>query len=95
MKVSNNGPTKHGAIYYQLSFFGIYFIFLTLKINSFSIAKLIENYSNDKLFEYFLYQFIEKKTIKEINSRFILEEIFKFLKECCSSIEYYYLKKRL
>ena len=85
-EVSNNG--KHASIYYKLSSFGIYFIFLTHKINSFNIAKLIENYPNDGLFEYFLYQFIERKTIKEIKSSIILADIFQLLKECCSSIEY-------
>jgi len=34
-----------------------------------------------------LCQFIENKMIKEIKSHIILETIFIFLKECCSSIE--------
>jgi hypothetical protein len=85
-EVSNNDPPKHGSIYYKISSFGIYFIFLT-PTNPFNLAKLIENYPNNGLFEYFLYQFIEKKTIKEIKSNIILGYIFKFLKECCSSIE--------
>ncbi len=85
-EVSNNSPTKHGAIYYQLSSFGIYFIFLTHKINSINIAKLIHNYPNDGLFEYFLYLFI-KKTVTEINSDVILEHIFEFLNACCSRTE--------
>ena len=60
---------------------------MTLKINSFKVSKLIENYPNDGIFEYFLCQFIEKKMIKQIKSLIILETIFIFLKECCSSIE--------
>src|SRR5215211_6296808 len=49
-EVPNNGsPPKHGSIYYEISSFGIYFIFLTLKINSFNLAKLIENYPNNGL----------------------------------------------
>ena len=60
---------------------------MTLKINSIKVSKLIENYPNDGIFEYFLCQFIEKKMIKEIKSHIILETIFIFLKEYCSSIE--------
>ena len=86
-EVSNNG--KHASIYYKLSSFGIYFIFLTHKINSFDLAKLIGNYPKDGLFEYFLYQFIERKTIKEIKANSIFASIFQFLNECCSSIEYF------
>ena len=91
-EVSKNG--KHGSIYYKLSSFGIYFIFLTLKIEPFRLTKLIENYPNDGLFEYFLYQFIDRKTIKEIKSYSILAEIYIFLKECCSNIEYYFSLKK-
>ncbi|MGI9010155.1 MAG: hypothetical protein ACR2F1_03085 [Nitrososphaeraceae archaeon] len=86
-EVSNNGPTKHGSIYYKLSSFGIYCIFLIGKINSLNLDKLIENYPNDGLLEYFLYQFIEKKTVKGIKSYIILGYIFEFLKDCCISIE--------
>ena len=86
-EVSNNSPTKHGAIYYQLSSFGIYFIFLTHKINLINITKLIQNYPNDGLFEYFLYLYIEKKTVTKINSDIILEHVFEFLNECCSRTE--------
>ena len=87
-EVSNAGTTKHGFIYYKLSSFGIYCIFLMDKINFLNLDKLIENYPNDGLFEYFLSQFIEKKTVKEIKSYIILGYIFEFLKECCISIKY-------
>ena len=86
-EVSHKGPTKHGSIYYKLSSFGIYNIFLMLKFAFSNIDKLIENYPNDGLLEYFLYQFIEKKTIKGIKSYIVLGYISEFLKECCSSIE--------
>lgn len=86
-EVSNISPIKHGAIYYKLSSFGIYFIFLIHKVNSLKLDKLIKNYPHDGLLEYFLNQFIEKRTIKQIKSYIILGYIFDFLKECCISIE--------
>jgi len=86
-KVSNTGPTKHGSIYYKISSYGIYFSLLIYKITSWNISKLIENYPNDGLLEYFLYQFIGKKTVNGIKSYIILGYIFEFLKECCMSIE--------
>ena len=86
-EVSNTGPTKHGSIYYKLSSFGIYYIFLIGKINSSNFENLFENYPNDGLLEYFLYQFIEKKTVKEIKSYVIFGYILEFLKDCCISIE--------
>jgi hypothetical protein len=89
LKEVNNTPGKHGSIYYKLSFFGIYFIFLNHKIDSFNIAKIIENYPDDGLFQYFLFRFIDKKTLHKINSQIILEDIFSFLKNCCLCIEDY------
>ena len=86
-EISNTSLAKHGAIYYKLSSFGIYFTFLLHKINSLNISKLIENYPNDGLLEYFLYQFIEKKTVKEIKSDIILGYIFAFLTDCCINIQ--------
>ena len=86
-EVFTTGPTKHGSIYYKLSSFGIYCGLLMHKIYFSNLDKLIENYPNDGLFEHFLYQFLEKKTVNRIKSDLILGFIFEFLEECCTSLE--------
>ncbi|HSF50414.1 MAG TPA: hypothetical protein VLA74_06610 [Nitrososphaeraceae archaeon] len=87
-EVTNNIPTKHGSIFYKLSSFGIYYIFLAIRIDKIAIQKLFENYLNDDLFDKVLFQYIEKKTIKAIKSLVILDNIFNFINGNLLNIDY-------
>lgn len=92
---------KHGAIYYRLSEFGIYYLFLkrldgilfdqvALKksqIIVFNATNFLKYYSTNALFEIFLYPYFDKETILSINSPDFIIEIFRYLHDCCKEID--------
>ena len=92
---------KHGAIYYRLSEYGIYYLFLknldgilfdqlALKksqIIVFNAPNFLKYYSTNALFETFLYPYFDKGTILSINSPNFIIKIFRYLHDCCKEID--------
>jgi hypothetical protein len=84
-KVNNkhNEETKHGAIFYKLTSFGIFY---SLKNISLDAKQIILNNKNDELFALFLYPYLKVETIERIDDPSIMGYIRLYLKECCQEI---------
>lgn len=78
-----NEETKHGAIFYKLTSFGIFYLVKNLPLN---VMQILLNYKNDELFVYFLYPYIKPETIERINDTSIIGYIRIYLKKCCEEI---------
>ena len=85
--------TKHNAVYYTLSSFGIFYIINNSNLIShdlstlISIKPLFENHPYDDIFKYFLYPIIGLQLIKKIDNEEILSELKFYLKHCSESIK--------
>lgn len=75
---------KHGAIYYELTSLGLFYSIQSHFYPEFS--KLIDNYSNDEIFNIFLYPYIQKQTIRSLNSGIITGVILDYLIACLHAI---------
>jgi hypothetical protein len=90
--------SKHSAIYYRLTEYGIYQLFLnklnSLLVNQSDVRKgtpsnalsFFQNYSDSMLFETFLYPYFKKDTLLAIGSS-LLTDLYGYLSSCCHSIE--------
>ena len=91
---------KRKTIYYQLSEYGIYRLFLnrlsSVVVNqaafrerqdiSINMLTFFHNYQNSALFELFIHPYFEKKTLFAIWN-FLLFDLYSYLNGCCLSIE--------
>ena len=76
----NSTSNKHGAIYYTLTSFGIFYL---LKNHLADPKKIITEYKNDGIYENFLYPFLDFRTIKKIDDDHIIYKIIDYLGNCC------------
>lgn len=85
--------TKHNAVYYTLSSFGIFYIInnsnlIAHDLDPFlNIKSLFVNHPYDNIFKYFLYPIINQRLIKKIDNEEILRELIIFLRNCSNSIK--------
>ena len=96
----NPRENKRKTIYYQLSEYGIYRLFLnrlsSVVVNqsafrerqdvSINMLTFFNNYQNSTLFELFIYPYFEKKTLSALWN-FLLFDLCSYLNECCYRIE--------
>lgn len=82
----DNEETKHGAIFYRLTSFGVFYMIF----NRITYQKeiIIEN-KNDQLFLLFLYPYIKFKTIESLTNDHIVSYIFSYLSKCCHNLQYF------
>jgi len=94
---------KHNAKYYGLTEYGIYQLFLnrlnSLLVNQSDVRKgkqspssnalpFFQSYSNNILFEIFLYPYFKKDTLFAIGDN-LLWDLYRYLSTCCYNIERY------
>jgi hypothetical protein len=79
---------KHGAIYYRLTSVGILYTITRSHFHT-EFRHLVDNYSNDEIFNFLLYPYFEKHTIRSLNSRTIHDIILRYLEDCWNSIYSY------
>lgn len=84
VRITNETTTKHGAIYYSLTTFGIFYI-IKNELVSYNKNLIIE-YKHNSLFENFLYPFIEFNTICRLNDIKIIFMIYHYLHKCSLDI---------
>jgi hypothetical protein len=96
----NARVNKRKTIYYKLSEYGIYRLFLNRlssavvnqaafrerQNNPTNMLTFFNNYQNSTLFELFIYPYFEKKTLSTIWN-FLLFDLCSYLNECCHRIE--------
>ena len=84
--------TKHNAVYYTLSSFGIFYIINNSNLIShdlsalISIKSLFANHPYDAIFKFCLYPIINQQLIKKVDNE-ILTELEFYLRECSQSIK--------
>ena len=93
---------EHGKKYYKLTEYGLYLLFLNgpsilvdqnklQNVNEPTVSLLtpiFRYYKDSLLFNVFLYQYIQRETVKKINSPFVLFIILEYLTDCCKVVEY-------
>jgi hypothetical protein len=87
-KTKQSKETKHGAIFYKLSSFGIFYSF---KNDLDGIEHIISNNKNDELFTLFLYPYFKLETIARLIDSSIIQVICIYLTKCCNLISENYL----
>lgn len=103
-KVSKADPSgteeprsKHGAIYYKLSHYGIFHILkesdpkfdLNLLISQ---GVIIFDFENFELYKNILYPFVRLQTLKQLNSILVINTVFTYLQRCCKNLENIYIE---
>ena len=85
-EVKNKDETtaKHGAIYYSLTTFGIFYILKNHLIVDY--RNLIIEHRYDGLYENFLYSYIQFDTINKINDIQFIMRVCMYLSKCCEEI---------
>jgi hypothetical protein len=95
---SDSIHSQRNAIYYRLTEYGIYRLFLnrlnSLLVNQSDVRKgtppnslaFFLNYNDSALFKVFLYPYFKKDTLLAIGS-ILLSDLFRYLTSCCQSIE--------
>jgi len=81
---------KHGAIYYTISGFGIFYIFSRkiIIIDDWELHPfIILNHEDLVLYKNLLFPHIPLQILKELKSKHIFYSILKFLQNCCFTIE--------
>jgi hypothetical protein len=90
--------SKRRAVYYRLTEYGIYQLFLnrlnSLLVNQSDVRKgtpsnalvFFLNYTDSSLFKVFLYPYFKRDTLHAIGS-VLLRDLFGYLSSCCHSIE--------
>lgn len=82
---ANNKNNIHGAINYRISSFGIFYVILN-NLHRYDKNLIIEHTGNP-FFNYFLFQYFEIETIKQVNDDKFVELIFDYLKECAVKLD--------
>jgi hypothetical protein len=97
-KCLKRSTIQRSAIYYRLTEYGIYQLFLnrlnSLLVNQSDAGKgapsnalvFFRNYTDSALFKVFLYPYFKKDTLHAIGS-VLLRDLFSYLSSCCHSIE--------
>jgi hypothetical protein len=75
--------TKHGAIFYKLTSFGIFYLVKNIPLN---VIQILLNYKNNELFVLFLYPYIKPETIERLTDVSIFGYISHYLRKCCEEI---------
>lgn len=83
-------PTKHGAVYYTLTSFGIFYLMKNRRI--WDLNFILEHDKNE-LFNLLLYPFIKFETIRSLTDPEIIHLIFMYLIKCCQEIENWYFTR--
>jgi hypothetical protein len=92
---------EHGAKYYRLTEYGIYQLFLKrvhavsfdqLYIEKFKKLQihdkaLFKYYNDNALFRTFLYPYLDKNTLLNLDDLLVITDIFGYLHDCCNVIE--------
>ena len=77
---------KHGAIYYNLSPYGVFYLFFKDIAVPRYLGDLLETYANDNLFRELLYPYFQKTTLRQLESIYFALVIRSYLHECCKGI---------
>ncbi|MDF0681670.1 MAG: hypothetical protein P0116_11980 [Candidatus Nitrosocosmicus sp.] len=77
-------PTKHGAVYYTLTSFGMFYLMKSRRI--WDLDFILEHDKNE-LFEFLLYPIIKVETLRSLTDPEIIHTIFMYLIRCCQEIE--------
>ena len=86
-------PSIHGAIYYKLTDFGVYYVIKNTQdlFNYFSLEfllkDLIKNYEQNILFTTFLYPYIGVQSILYLRGTGHLQATWRYLRDCCNEID--------
>lgn len=86
----NTEKGKHGAIYYTLSNFGIFYLFSSknIIINPLELhISIILNHEELVLYKNILFPYIPLRILKELKSAFIWNSILRYIQYCCFTIE--------
>lgn len=78
-------PSKHNAIYYELTNYGFYYVFINYLHREYERI-LWEDKPNNLIVANFLLPYIKRNTLTSIYDRNIIREIFFYLEQCCLSI---------
>lgn len=81
----NDKPSKHNAIYYELTNYGFYYVFINY-LHRDNGRILWERNDNNLIVVNFLLPYFKRNTLASINDRDIIREIFFYLEQCCLSI---------
>lgn len=84
VKDRNDEETKHGAIFYRLTSFGVFYLIFNRIANRKEI--IIEN-KNDQLFLLFLYPYLKFGTIESLTDNRIVSYAFSYLTKCCHNLQ--------
>jgi hypothetical protein len=85
-------PSKHGAIYYKLSQYGIFHnlkrtdAFVTF-ISTFTMSDYMFDFENFVLYKHILYPYIKLQTVKQLKTFYVLYRIVEYLQRCCVDLE--------
>lgn len=86
IKVAKDEDTKHDAIYYRLTPYGLFYLFWK---NSVLVLlhgrEIFKNYKNDKLFHLFLYPCLTN-LLDQIQNREVFDHIIDYLDKVCNTI---------
>lgn len=78
---------KHGAIYYRLTRFGIFYTVLRgLWLPRELLSTSINAHRKDDLFQELLFPYFEKDSLLRLKSFFVTSAIISYLEECCASL---------
>lgn len=72
--------SSHGAIYYKISPFGIYFLLLN-NLHNYN-KSIITEHIESPFFKFFLFPYFEVETIKQITDEKVIKLIFNYLNDC-------------
>ena len=98
-KTENTEKGKHGAIYYTLSSFGVFYLFSSksIIINPLELHdSIILNYEESILFKNLLFPHIPLQILKELKSLLIWNSILRYIQNCCFTIDnaFVYISKQ-
>ena len=88
---SQKGDFEHWAKPCKLTIVGIYYLILKIRIMPHEIIKgILKNYGSGSniLFELFIYPYIKRDTILQLEDLRLLSQVSLFLYECCKEIEH-------